>query len=54
VYFFAGGQGAYFTRWGRKDCPANVTELLYTGKLLSFFATKFDSLDGVIFITISM
>ncbi|XP_063408800.1 short-chain collagen C4-like [Mytilus trossulus] len=25
------GSGAVYTRWGRKDCPMNGTELLYSG-----------------------
>ena len=27
--------GGTFVRWGRKDCPGNDTELVYSGKLLS-------------------
>lgn len=26
--------GGIFVRWGRKDCPANNTELIYSGKHL--------------------
>lgn len=26
--------GGVFVRWGRKDCPGNNTELIYSGKQL--------------------
>ncbi|XP_021359347.1 short-chain collagen C4-like isoform X2 [Mizuhopecten yessoensis] len=26
-----GGRGAVFTRWGRNDCPANTTTMVYSG-----------------------
>lgn len=32
-YLFLGqGSGATYVRWGRKECPGNNTELVYSGK----------------------
>ena len=30
-----GAGGPTYVRWGRKDCPLNNTELVYTGKTLT-------------------
>ena len=41
--------GGTFVRWGRKDCPGNDTELVYSGKLLSipFFSMSIPVESGV-------
>lgn len=32
--FFPITDGGVFVRWGRKDCPGNNTELVYSGNAL--------------------
>ena len=32
-YLVSSTAGGTYVRWGRKDCPGNDTELVYSGKL---------------------
>ena len=31
LVFITAGRGAIYTRWGRKDCPGNVSMEIYSG-----------------------
>lgn len=50
VSIFSEAAGAIYTRWGRKDCTGNGTEVVYEGNCVS---TKFLKIKNRLLFTLS-
>lgn len=53
VSVFSEAAGAIYTRWGRKDCTGNGTELVYEGNKTNCVSTKFLKINNRLLFTLT-